>query len=76
MADKNWQLLNGEDFDDFEEDEDELDFDDEEDSQIIASYTCEDCDYRWEVTFEDEEEEALEEIQYCPMCGSANTTQI
>ena len=59
-----------EDYDEVEEDEEE------ENTEIVTSYACEDCDYRWEVTFENEEEEALDEVQYCPMCGSSNTTQI
>jgi len=62
--------------DGFEEEVDDDDGDDFEQEAIQVSYACEDCDYRWEVTFEDEEEEALDEIQYCPMCGTANTTQI
>ena len=69
----NNQNVDIDDEDKEDEDEDELE---EELDEIIVSYACEDCDYRWEVTFEDEEEEALDETQYCPMCGSANTTQI
>lgn len=46
----------------------------EEYEEHSVSYACEDCDYRWEMTFESEEQS--EEVQYCPMCGSANTTQI
>ena len=50
------------------EDYDEVDEDEEEENtEIVTSYACEDCDYRWEVTFENEEEEALDEVQYCPM---------
>ena len=60
--------------------EDEVDEFDEEEAdevtdEVVISYACEDCDYRWEITAEDEEE-VYEEIQYCPMCGSANSTQI
>ena len=56
-----------------------MNYDDENDDlaeEIVTSYACEDCDYRWEVIFEDEEDEELNETQYCPMCGSANCTQI
>lgn len=60
-----------EDMDEYEDDDE--DEDDEE--YVVLSLACEDCDYRWEVTVEDEEEQ-IEEVQYCPMCGSSNTTQI
>ena len=69
--------------DDDDEDEEErqggLD-DDEEggvggEREIAVSYACEDCDYRWEVYLEEEDDE-LDDTQYCPMCGSANTSQI
>lgn len=43
--------------------------------EIAVSYACEDCDYRWEVYFEEEDDD-LDDTQYCPMCGSANTSQI
>ncbi|MCB1145234.1 MAG: hypothetical protein KDK41_00560 [Leptospiraceae bacterium] len=63
--------------DGFEEEDDQFEEEDEiEATEIVVSYACEDCDYRWEVTFEDEEDEAVDDVQYCPMCGSANTTQI
>ena len=60
-------------------DEDEDDEDEEEYSSISsASFACEDCDYRWDVTFDRKElEEYPEENQvYCPMCGSVNALQI
>ena len=60
--------------DENEDDEDEED-DESEAEEVVVSYACEDCDYRWEVTYEDEDE-AYESTQYCPMCGSANCTQI
>jgi DNA-directed RNA polymerase subunit RPC12/RpoP len=65
---------------DDEDDEEPEDFEDDEDGidgerEIAISYACEDCDYRWEVYLEEEDDE-LDEIQYCPMCGSANTSQI
>ena len=59
-----------EDLDDYDKNEE-----DEEFEEVIVSYACEDCDYRWEVTL-DEEEAEYDETQYCPMCGTANTTQI
>jgi DNA-directed RNA polymerase subunit RPC12/RpoP len=43
--------------------------------EIAVSYACEDCDYRWEVYME-EEDDGSDDTQYCPMCGSANTSQI
>jgi DNA-directed RNA polymerase subunit RPC12/RpoP len=60
-----------EDQDDFEEDEEGVGGE----REIAVSYACEDCDYRWEVYLEEEDDE-LEDTQYCPMCGSANTSQI
>lgn len=59
-----------EDMDEYEDDDDK-----EDEEYVVLSLACEDCDYRWEVTVEDEEDQ-IEEIQYCPMCGSSNTTQI
>ena len=65
-------------YDDTEEDTDDDDDDDDDDDEEFEEYTvsfaCEDCDYRWEATFESEEE--AEEVQICPMCGTSNTTQI
>lgn len=52
--------------DDFDEDEEE-DYYEEEDIITIA---CDECDYRWRVSPE-EEEEAV-----CPMCGSSNVAEI
>lgn len=63
-----------EEYEEFEEGEEGEEGDDN--TEVVVSYACEDCDYRWEVTFEDEEEESLDATQYCPMCGSANSTQI
>jgi len=42
--------------------------------EVNVSFACEDCDYRWESSFESDED--ADETQYCPMCGTANTTQI
>lgn len=67
--------FSGEDDDEVEETEE---YDDDEDTggrEIAVSYACEDCDYRWEIYLEDDDED-LDEAQYCPMCGSANTSQI
>ena len=68
--------------DDDEDDEHRKDAeeDDEEgavggEREIAVSYACEDCDYRWEVYLEEEDDES-DDTQYCPMCGSANTSQI
>jgi len=63
-----------------EDDDDELDDDeenegDEAEREIAVSYACEDCDYRWEIYLEEEDDE-MDDTQYCPMCGSANTSQI
>lgn len=60
-----------EECDDFEEDEEGVG----DEREIAVSYACEDCDYRWEVYLEEEDDE-LDDTQYCPMCGSANTSQI
>jgi DNA-directed RNA polymerase subunit RPC12/RpoP len=66
--------------DDEEEEEERADFEEDEEGvggerEIAVSYACEDCDYRWEVYLEEEDDE-LDDTQYCPMCGSANTSQI
>jgi len=71
--------LAGEDEDE-EDDENKKDDDDDEsgvggEREIAVSYACEDCDYRWEVYFEEEDDD-IDDTQYCPMCGSANTSQI
>lgn len=69
------------DDDDDDDDKADKDFDDEDEEtvggerEIAISYACEDCDYRWEVYLEEEDDE-LDDTQYCPMCGSANTSQI
>lgn len=66
--------------DDEEEQEEREDLEEDEEGvggerEIAVSYACEDCDYRWEVYLEEEDDE-LDDTQYCPMCGSANTSQI
>lgn len=70
--------LAGDDDDDDDDEREEYE-DDEEgvggEREIAISYACEDCDYRWEVYLEEEDDE-LDDTQYCPMCGSANTSQI
>lgn len=69
--------LAGEDED--EDAEDRPEGEDEEgvggEREIAVSYACEDCDYRWEIYLEEEDDE-MDDTQYCPMCGSANTSQI
>jgi DNA-directed RNA polymerase subunit RPC12/RpoP len=72
--------LAGEEDDDDENERSDHQDDDEEDGvggerEIAVSYACEDCDYRWEVYLEEEDDE-MDDTQYCPMCGSANTSQI
>ena len=38
---------------------------------------CDDCDYRWKISLEvEDEEEAQEEELICPMCGSSNVAEI
>lgn len=75
------KLYLGRDDDEDEENENRpnADEDDEEgvggEREIAVSYACEDCDYRWEVYLEEEDDE-MDDTQYCPMCGSANTSQI
>ncbi len=39
-----------------------------------AVHVCEDCDYRWESKYQEEELESNTII--CPMCGSMNLTQL
>ena len=56
-----------------EEDEDNL----EQLSSVEVSFTCEDCDYRWDISVPSNEgDEIEEEAFYCPMCGSTSVTQI
>ena len=63
------------DYDD-DDDEEEDDDDDDEDEEVVVSYACEDCDYRWDITFQDKKDAEIDESQYCPMCGSVNSIQI
>ena len=36
-----------------------------------------DCDYRWKISLEvEDEEDAYEEDLICPMCGSSNVAEI
>ncbi len=55
-----------------EENEEGEEFDD-----TFVTLACEDCDYRWKVPldFEDEEANQTEEA-ICPMCGSSNVVEI
>ena len=45
-------------------------------NNVEASFACEDCDYRWDVSVSENEDEEFEEDFYCPMCGSTSITQI
>lgn len=65
---------NNDDDDAFDDDEEEDDEGAGGEHEIAVSYACEDCDYRWEIYVEEEDE--MDDTQYCPMCGSANTSQI
>lgn len=61
------------DFDEFDDDDDDL----LEDENVILA--CEDCDYRWKLEQDDEEEEEdyiASEDTICPMCGSSNVVEI
>ncbi len=59
---------------DIEEEDDDLT--DQESIGIFVSYVCEDCDYRWDIKFQDELEAEMNEAQHCLMCGSLNSVQI
>ncbi|MCS6985558.1 MAG: hypothetical protein NZM25_10600 [Leptospiraceae bacterium] len=68
--------MGDDEFEDEEYEDEETDEEGEdEEEEYYLSFACEDCDYRWEIVF-DEESEDIEEIPYCPMCGSSNVTQI
>ena len=42
-----------------------------------VTMACDDCDYRWKISLEvEDEEEAYEEDLICPMCGSSNVAEI
>ncbi len=45
-----------------------------EDDMASASFVCEDCDYRWEDSYveDDWEEKGL----VCPMCGMTNVMRL
>jgi Zn finger protein HypA/HybF involved in hydrogenase expression len=63
------------------EDDDYLDYDEEDDGEefddTFVTLACEDCDYRWKVPldFENEDIDATEDA-ICPMCGSSNVVEI
>ncbi len=66
-------------FEEYEEESEDDDEDEEEESnEIVVSLACEDCDYRWEILVDENEEDTIdfESSMYCPMCGSSNVTQI
>lgn len=60
----------------------EDEFDDEYDAEeeyddTTVTMACDDCDYRWKISLEvEDEEEAYEEDLICPMCGSSNVAEI
>lgn len=61
------------------EDEYDDEFDDSDDDLDDKAVTmaCDDCDYRWKIEQNvEEEEEVYEDELICPMCGSSNVAEI
>ncbi len=58
------------------EDNHHLNYDDEDSQEDFeqSSFVCEDCDYRWEAAYDNEEWD--DKATVCPMCGSINVTQL
>ncbi len=57
--------------------DDEYDAEDEEYDDTTVTMACDDCDYRWKISLEvEDEEETQEEELICPMCGSSNVAEI
>lgn len=57
--------------------DDEYDAEDEEYDDTTVTMACDDCDYRWKISLEvEDEEDAYEEDLICPMCGSSNVAEI
>ena len=52
--------------------DDEYDAEEEEYDDTTVTMACDDCDYRWKISLEVEDEEDL----ICPMCGSSNVAEI
>ena len=61
--------------DEFDEEFDDDEDSNEEDGMILA---CEDCDYRWKIGGEDDEDfnDYDSGSNICPMCGSSNVLEI
>ena len=57
--------------------DDEYDTEEEEYDDTTVTMACDDCDYRWKISLEvEDEEDAYEEDLICPMCGSSNVAEI
>ncbi|HMW07044.1 MAG TPA: hypothetical protein PK079_16280 [Leptospiraceae bacterium] len=57
--------------------DDEYDAEDDEYDDTTVTMACDDCDYRWKISLEvDDEEESYDEDLICPMCGSSNVAEI
>ena len=65
-------------FEDEEFDDDEFDDEEEFSDEEGIILACEDCDYRWRVGGDDEDEDADFDVgeSICPMCGSSNVLEI
>ncbi len=64
------------DRDDEELEEEELDWDEDpehDEDSAHSSFVCEDCDYRWDESADNDMESGM---HVCPMCGSVNVTQL
>jgi hypothetical protein len=68
--------LRDDEFDPFDEEADWNDFGNENGDASKTSFACEDCDYRWEDFYEEEDEISDEHYQTCPMCGSTAVSQL
>lgn len=58
-----------------------LEYDDENEEtddydDTFATLACEDCDYRWKVPVDFEDDTSDFEDSICPMCGSSNVVEI
>jgi hypothetical protein len=57
--------------DEYDDDEEGEEYDD-----TYVTLACEDCDYRWKVPIDFEDESGGYEDAICPMCGSSNVVEI